>query len=96
MKPFRNTLSLALRTRALASSKHNQGRLSRRYSNGNLTSVVTPSGQAVSYGYSNRRISSVTLNGSTTILSGVIHDPFGPIAGWTWGNSTLAARAYDD
>jgi len=65
------------------------------YSTGNLTSLVTPSGQTISYGYSNGRISSVTLNGSTTILSGVIHDPFGPIVGWTWGNSTLAARVYD-
>jgi RHS repeat-associated protein len=65
------------------------------FSGGNLTSLVTPSGQTVSYGYSNGRVSSVTLNGSTTILSGVIHDPFGPIAGWTWGNSTLAARVYD-
>jgi YD repeat-containing protein len=35
------------------------------------------------------------LNGSTTILSAITYDPFGPIAGWTWGNSTTASRAFD-
>ena len=25
----------------------------------------------------------------------VLYEPFGPVAGWTWGNSTIAARVYD-
>lgn len=65
------------------------------YTNGNLTSLTTPSGQTITYGYSNGRISSVTLNGSTTILNGVLYEPFGPVSGWTWGNNTIAARVYD-
>jgi RHS repeat-associated protein len=65
------------------------------YTDGNLTSLVTPSGQTITYGYANGRIDSITLNGSTTVLSDVLYEPFGPVAGWTWGNSSIAARVYD-
>ena len=65
------------------------------YTNGNLTSLTTPSGQTISYGYSSGRIASITLNGSTTILNQVLYEPFGPVSGWTWGNSTIAARVFD-
>ncbi len=65
------------------------------YTDGNLTSLTTPSGQTITYGYADGKIASITLNGTTTILSAVLHDPFGPIRGWTWGNSTLAVRTYD-
>jgi RHS repeat-associated protein len=65
------------------------------YTDGNLTSLITPSGQTITYGYANGRISSVTLNGSTTILNNVLYEPFGPVSGWTWGNSTLAVRVYN-
>ena len=65
------------------------------YTNGNLTSLTTPSGQTISYGYSSGRIASVTLNGSTTILNQMLYEPFGPVSGWSWGNSTIAARVYD-
>jgi hypothetical protein len=41
------------------------------------------------------KITSLTLNGSTTILSNVLYQPFGQTRGWTWGNSTLAVREYD-
>lgn len=65
------------------------------YTNGNLTSMTTPSGQSVVYGYnSNHQITSVSVNG-TTVLSSVLYDPFGPVRGWTWGNATLAVRTYD-
>jgi RHS repeat-associated protein len=65
------------------------------YTNGNLTSMTTPSGQSVLYGYnSNRQITSITING-TTLLNSVLYDPFGPVRGWTWGNATLAVRTYD-
>ncbi len=65
---------------------------------GQLASVVLPSGQTVQYGYnSNNQVSSVTLLGSpnVTILSNVTYDPFGPITGWAWGNSTTASRTFD-
>jgi RHS repeat-associated protein len=64
------------------------------YTNGDLTSLVTPSGQTVIYTYTNHQITSISVN-STTLLSGVTYDPFGPVTGWTWGNSTSVSHAYD-
>jgi RHS repeat-associated protein len=64
------------------------------YTNEDLTSLVTPSGQTVVYGYTNHRITSITVNG-TVILNNVTYDPFGPVNGWAWGNSTTASRNYD-
>jgi YD repeat-containing protein len=58
------------------------------YTNGNLTSLTTPSGQSVAYGYNtNGQVTSITVNG-TTLLSGVTYEPFGSAKGWTWGNSS--------
>jgi RHS repeat-associated protein len=66
------------------------------YTNDDLTSLQTPSGQAVVYGYnSNHQITSITING-TTLLSGATYDPFGPATGWTWGNSTTVSRTYTE
>lgn len=65
------------------------------YTNEDLTSLVTPSGQTITYGYTNHRITSIKV-GSTTLLSGVTYDPFGPPTTWTWGNSTTSTRAYDE
>jgi RHS repeat-associated protein len=65
------------------------------YTNGNLTSMTTPSGQNIAYGYNtNHQVTSITING-TTLLNGVLYDPFGPVRGWTWGNATLSSRTYD-
>jgi RHS repeat-associated protein len=64
------------------------------YTNGDLVSLITPSGQTVTYGYTNHRITSVSVNG-TTLLSGVTYDPFGPANAWTWGNATTVSRAFD-
>ncbi len=61
---------------------------------GQLTTLTTPSGQTITYGYTNNRITSITVN-STTLLNGVLYDPFGPARQWTWGNSTLAVRSFD-
>ncbi len=62
---------------------------------GRLQTLTLPSGNTVAYGYTDGKITSLTLNGSTTILSNVLYQPFGPTRGWTWGNSTLAIREYD-
>ncbi len=65
------------------------------YTNADLTSVTTPSGQTVGYGYNaNHQITSVTVNG-VTLLNNAAYEPFGPINGWTWGNGTATVRAYD-
>jgi RHS repeat-associated protein len=65
------------------------------YTNGNLTTLTTPSGQTISFAYNgNHQVSSVSVNGST-LLSGVTYEPFGVVSGWTWGNGTTNLRAYD-
>lgn len=63
---------------------------------GRLQTLTLPSGNAITYSYTDGKITSLLLNGSTTILSDVLYQPFGPTRGWTWGNSTLAVREYDD
>jgi RHS repeat-associated protein len=65
------------------------------YTNGDLGTLITPSGQTVTYTYSNHQIASIAVNG-TTILNGVTYDPFGPVTGWTWGNSTSVTRSFDE
>ncbi|HMN46057.1 MAG TPA: DNRLRE domain-containing protein [Povalibacter sp.] len=62
---------------------------------GRLQTLTLPSGNTIQYGYANGKVVSLTLNGSTPLLSNVLYQPFGPIAGWRWGNSTLAVRDYD-
>ena len=65
------------------------------YTSGNLVTLTLPSGQVITYGYnSNNQLTSVTV-GSTTVLSSVSYDPFGPVTGWTWGNSSTSSRTYD-
>jgi RHS repeat-associated protein len=65
------------------------------YTNGDLTSLVTPSGQTVVYGYnSNHQVISITING-TTLLNGVTYEPFGGVDKWTWGNATVTTRTFD-
>jgi RHS repeat-associated protein len=62
---------------------------------GRLQTLTLPSGNTIAYGYTDGKITSLTLNSSTTILSNVLYQPFGATRGWTWGNSTLAIREYD-
>jgi RHS repeat-associated protein len=64
------------------------------YANGNLASIATPSGQTITYGYTGGRISSVAVNG-TTVLNGVLYEPFGPVRQWVWGNGMYAVRTLD-
>ena len=65
------------------------------YTNGNMTTLTTPSGQTVTYGYNgNHQVVSVAVNG-TPILSNATYEPFGAVKGWTWGNGTAFSRSYD-
>lgn len=61
---------------------------------GQLSQITTPSNKVIVYGYTNGKISSITING-TVLLNNVVYEPFGPAGGWTWGNGTLAVRTYD-
>ena len=65
------------------------------YTKGDLTSVTTPSGQAVTYSYNAaHQITSIAVNG-TTVLSNVSYEPFGPVDGWRWGNGNAFNRTFD-
>jgi RHS repeat-associated protein len=61
---------------------------------GQLSQMTTPSGQLIGYGYTNNKITSITVDGSALIGS-VLYAPFGGTRGWTWSNSTLTVREYD-
>ncbi len=64
------------------------------FTSGDLTTLITPSGQMVTYGYNaNHQVTSMTVNG-TTVLNNVTYEPLGPVNGWTWGNATTTARTY--
>jgi YD repeat-containing protein len=65
------------------------------YTSGDLTTLTTPSGQTVAYGYNgNHQVTSVTVNG-TTVLNSAVYEPLGPLKGWTWGNGATTTRTYD-
>jgi RHS repeat-associated protein len=64
------------------------------YTSGDLTALTTPSGQSVTYSYTNHQISAIAVNG-TTLLSSVSYEPFGPSRGWSWGNGASEIRLHD-
>jgi RHS repeat-associated protein len=65
------------------------------YTNGDLTTITTPSGKTITYTYNgNHQISGVSVNG-IPVLSAVTYEPFGAVNGWTWGNGTTTMRAYN-
>jgi RHS repeat-associated protein len=65
------------------------------YTNADLTAIVTPSGQSVTYGYNaNHQVTSVAVNG-TSVISAATYEPFGGVNGWTWGNSTTVSRSFN-
>lgn len=57
---------------------------------GQLTTMTYPSGRVVTYTYTNGRPVSVAVNGKT-VLNSAVYEPFGPLGGWHWGNSTPQA-----
>jgi RHS repeat-associated protein len=65
------------------------------YANGDLTALVTPSGQSVTYGFnSNHQVTSIAVNG-TRVVSGVTYEPFGGVNGWTWGDASTTSRTFN-
>ena len=65
------------------------------YLNGLRQSMTTPSGQLITYGYTNGKITSISVNG-TPLVSNVLYESFGPVRQWAWGNGTLSVRTFDD
>ncbi|MFC4311446.1 RHS repeat-associated core domain-containing protein [Steroidobacter flavus] len=64
------------------------------YANGLRQSMTTPSGQVITYSYTNGKITGVSVNG-TVLVSNILYDPFGPLRQWTWANGSLAVRTFD-
>lgn len=65
------------------------------YTHGDLTSITTPSGQLVVYGYNgNHQVTSIMVNGAT-VLSAVTYEPFGGVSGWVWGSGDAVARTFN-
>ena len=65
------------------------------YVGGDRTAFVTPSGQAVVYGFNNNhQMTSVTVNG-VAVLAGVSYEPFGRVNGWTWGDGSTVSRSFN-
>jgi RHS repeat-associated protein len=62
---------------------------------GQLAGMTTPSGQQVVFGYSNNRVSSITVNG-TPVISATMTEPFAGISLWHWGNGLYSYRTHDD
>jgi len=67
-----------------------------------LTEIIYPSGRYVDYTYdSSGYLTTVTTKpssggGVTTLASSITHKPFGPISGFTYGNSEAQTRSYDN
>ncbi|MGH8201638.1 MAG: RHS repeat-associated core domain-containing protein [Steroidobacteraceae bacterium] len=65
------------------------------YTSGDLTSITTPSGQNVTYGYNaDHQVTRIAVNG-TPVLANVSYEPFGPADGWTWGNGASFSRSFN-
>ena len=66
------------------------------YSSGRQAGITYPSGRAITYGFDSKgQIASVTIDGSTTVLSNAAYFPFGAPKSWTWGNGQAMARTFD-
>ena len=58
--------------------------------------ITYPSGRAVTYGFNAQgQVTSLTVDGSTTVLSAGEYFPFGGVAKWTWGNGQVYQRTFD-
>jgi YD repeat-containing protein len=65
------------------------------YPSGQLSGMTYPSGKVVAYTYNTLgRIDTLTVNGQP-VLQSASYQPFGPVAGWLWGNNTPYVRNYD-
>jgi RHS repeat-associated protein len=71
------------------------GAIAYAYTNGDLTSMVIPSGKQISYTYNtNHQIASIALNGRT-LISGITYEADGAVSGWTRGDGVTVSRVYD-
>ncbi len=62
--------------------------------NGTLNTLTYPSGKVLQLTYNNGLVSALASNGSP-LLSGILYQPFGPAAEWTFGNGIKTTRNFD-
>jgi RHS repeat-associated protein len=63
---------------------------------GQMDQLTTASGQVIGYGYSNNRVTSISVNG-TALIGSITYDPFGPAVAWLWPSATTQAlKTYRD
>jgi len=64
--------------------------------NGNRRLMGYPAGAIYLYGFDFAdRPASIQQSGGSTLASGALYKPFGPIATWTYGNNRTETRGYD-
>jgi RHS repeat-associated protein len=63
---------------------------------GQMDQLTTASGQVIGYGYTNNRVTSISVNG-TALIGSITYDPFGPAVAWLWPSATTAGlKTYRD
>lgn len=67
---------------------------------GRLSTVTYPSGRVVTYGYDDGtngtgRLASLTLDGTTSLISNIVYRPFGPAKSWSVFNGLTVEREHD-
>jgi RHS repeat-associated protein len=66
------------------------------YASGRQTGITYPSGRAITYGFNVQgQVTSITVDGTTTVLTGAEYFPFGMAKKWTWGNAQVYERTFD-
>jgi RHS repeat-associated protein len=70
---------------------------SMRYNSaGQMDQLTTASGQVIGYGYTNNRVTSISVNG-VALIGSITYDPFGPAVAWLWPSATTPAlKTYRD
>jgi len=63
--------------------------------NGNVRTVIYPSGRVITYNYANNNVTSVLNNGST-LASNIGYLPFGGMTNLTYGNALTRTIGYDN
>lgn len=62
--------------------------------NGNMKTMTYPSGQVITYNYTNDRATSV-LNGAANLATNIAYKPFGGMSAITYGNGLSSSITYD-
>ena len=66
------------------------------YASGRQTGITYPSGRAVAYGFDAQgHVTSITVDGTTSVLANGEYFPFGPVKKWVWGNGEPYQRSFD-